>query len=214
MLKKDVTYENFDGDTVTETFHFHLSKVALAKLQVSEGGYEAYINRMMAARNAEQALNEIEKIVKLSIGEKSANGNRFIQNDEITNDFLASPAYEALFLDLCTSTDKQIEFITAVIPKGLDVDLDKIIREQGQSEDKMADLNKRVSMPKTVDESSITRQTQEVQREQVRRHEEAIDPGAPLIHPTEPVLLTREQVVSMDGQELKAGLASGRYLIG
>ncbi len=38
MLKKTITYEDFDGNQVTEDHFFHLSKADLVEMEVSQKG--------------------------------------------------------------------------------------------------------------------------------------------------------------------------------
>ena len=49
MLKKTITYEDFNGETVSEDFFFHLSKAELVELEMSHtGGLSASLERIIA----------------------------------------------------------------------------------------------------------------------------------------------------------------------
>ena len=38
MLKRNITYEDFDGNTVTEAFYFNLSKAELMEMEFTRAG--------------------------------------------------------------------------------------------------------------------------------------------------------------------------------
>jgi hypothetical protein len=50
VLKKDITYEDYDGNTQTETFWFHLSKAELIEYDMNtDGGLKGLGERLIAA---------------------------------------------------------------------------------------------------------------------------------------------------------------------
>jgi len=52
MLKRDITYENFDGETVTETFYFNLSRFEIIDLQVGyEKGLDAALRQIIRSED-------------------------------------------------------------------------------------------------------------------------------------------------------------------
>lgn len=120
MLKKSITYENFDEEEATEDFFFHLSKAELIKLEMSyKGGLEASIQRIIAAEDGKAIIEEFENIILLSYGKRSDDGKRFVKNDQIREEFKSSEAYSALFMELVTNSTAAAEFVAGVIPKNL-----------------------------------------------------------------------------------------------
>lgn len=129
MLKKSITYENFEGEEVTEDFFFHLSKAELVKLELShKGGLEASVERIMLAEDGKAIIEEFEYILLLACGKRSADGKRFIKNDQIREEFASSEAYSALFMELVTDAEKAAEFVAGVIPKALAEEAAKLAR--------------------------------------------------------------------------------------
>ena len=52
MLTKKITYEDFDGNQVTEECQFHLTKSELMKMELSEaGGMYATLEKMVQENN-------------------------------------------------------------------------------------------------------------------------------------------------------------------
>jgi hypothetical protein len=128
VLKKTITYEDFNGDEVSEDFFFHLSKVEIVELQVSHhGGLSEALKRIMDAEDEKALIDEFQKIILMSIGRRSADGRRFIKNDDIREEFKSSKAYEALFMELITDTDAAIAFTTGIVPADLSTEAAKAV---------------------------------------------------------------------------------------
>jgi hypothetical protein len=120
VLKKTITYEDFNGDEVSEDFFFHLSKAELVELELShEGGLSASLQRIVDAEDGKAIIAEFKNIILGSYGKRSIDGKRFIKNQQFREEFESSEAYSTLFMELVTDTDAAIEFINGVIPAGM-----------------------------------------------------------------------------------------------
>lgn len=124
MLKKTITYEDFDGNSVTEDFYFNLTKAEVVELQYSvNGGIDKYVKKIADEQDMPKLIALLKQIITLSYGKKSEDGKRFIKSSELTEEFLQSDAYSTLFMELATDTDKGTEFLTGVLPKALTKDI-------------------------------------------------------------------------------------------
>ena len=120
MLKKTITYTDFNGEEVKEDFFFHLSKAELVELEMShEGGLAAAMERIVAADDKGAIILEFKRIILMSYGKKSLDGKRFIKNATMREEFESSEAYSTLFMELVTVTDSAIEFMNGIIPAGM-----------------------------------------------------------------------------------------------
>lgn len=127
MLKKTITYQDFNGDEVSEDFFFHLSKAELVEMELShEGGLSEALKRIIAAQDGKGIVDEFKNILLGAHGKRSADGKRFVKNATIREEFESSEAYSTLFMELVTNTDAAIEFINGIVPTGLDEDAAKI----------------------------------------------------------------------------------------
>lgn len=127
MLKKTITYKDFNEETVSEDFFFHLTQAELIKLEVShKDGLAASMQRMLDSDDGESIMKEFDKIILGAYGVKSMDGKRFIKNDTLRDEFQSSAAYSALFMELMTNTDAQTEFINGIIPSGLAEEVAKL----------------------------------------------------------------------------------------
>lgn len=120
MLKKTITYEDFNGNTVSEDFFFHLSKAELVELEMGhEGGLSTALTKIVAAEDGKSIIAEFKKILLGAYGKRSDDGRRFIKNQELREEFESSEAYSTLFMELVTNTDAAIEFINGIVPKDM-----------------------------------------------------------------------------------------------
>lgn len=120
MLKKTITYTDFNGDETSEDFLFHLSKAELIELEAShKDGLAASMQRIVEADDTKAIIAEFKRIVLLAYGKKSMDGKRFIKNQTLREEFESSEAYSTLFMELVTNTDSAIEFTNGIIPNDL-----------------------------------------------------------------------------------------------
>ena len=126
MLKQQVTYEDFDGNTQTETLYFNLNRMELISFQKRYGSenMENYINKLIEEKQIEPMYDLLNDFVLTAYGVRSEDGKRFIKNDEIREEFKQSLAYEALIEDFHDDSRKVLEnFISGVTAhiRGLNV---------------------------------------------------------------------------------------------
>ena len=120
MYRTDVTYENFDGEQVTETCYFNLTKAEMLQLQLQyPEGYQVYLQRLVDDNNRKAMIDEFKHILSMSYGERSADGRKFIKSEEISNAFMASEAYSELFIKLVSEEGYAEKFMSAVMPKDI-----------------------------------------------------------------------------------------------
>lgn len=117
MLKRQITYTDFNDQEVTDTFYFNISKNELIELEVEyKGGFTALIERITETMDPKRLVDEFKRIILLAYGEKSEDGKRFIKSDELRAEFETHAAYQTLFTELATSDGAAAEFIAAVLP--------------------------------------------------------------------------------------------------
>ena len=130
MIKQDITYTNFEGEQETETLYFHLNKVELMEMQVSEKrGLAQYITDIQKAENNKEIFRLFKEIVLRAYGERSEDGKKFIKNERLREEFEGSLAYEELMVKIVTETDFAVKFVNGIMPAGM---ADQIAARMGQ----------------------------------------------------------------------------------
>jgi len=129
MLKKTITYEDFNGVEQTEDFYFNLSKTELTELELSvDGGMATWLKTIVATENASEMLNVMKKMILSSVGVKSTDGRHFVKNEEVRQNFVSSPAFDILFMEVATDADKAAQFVKGIIPGEFSQSIDAEIK--------------------------------------------------------------------------------------
>jgi hypothetical protein len=116
MLKKTITYIDFNGVERTEDYYFRLSKPDIVKMQASaKGGYDVQLKSIAADQNSALIMEFFENFIAKSYGEKSDDGRRLKKSEEISRAFMETPAYEVLFEELVTNDEAAADFVNAVM---------------------------------------------------------------------------------------------------
>lgn len=118
MLKKTITYTDYNGAERTEDFYFNLSKAEVMEMEMSvNGGYAEMIQRIVDAQDAPTIMETFKTIILKSYGQKSLDGKRFVKSEELAAEFSQTEAYSVLFMELATNADAAAEFVKGVLPK-------------------------------------------------------------------------------------------------
>lgn len=120
MLKKTITYVDYNGNERKEDFHFNLTKAELMEMEMSTtGGLAEMIKRVVDAQDAPAIIKIFKDLVLKAYGVKSPDGKRFIKSKELTDEFAQTEAYSELFMELATNADAAAAFINGIVPANL-----------------------------------------------------------------------------------------------
>ena len=122
MIKKTITYVDFNGTKRTETFCFHLSQAETIEFECSEsGGITKLIEKIIATQDNVKLVDIFKDLIRRSYGEISPDGRRFCKTDDkgrpLFQQFEETEAYSILFMELATDDKKAAEFIKGIIPE-------------------------------------------------------------------------------------------------
>lgn len=117
MLKKTVTYTDYNGVERTEDLYFNLTTAEITEMEMSvSGGLTGMINRVVAAQDAPSIIKVFKELILKAYGEKSADGKRFIKSEELSTAFSQTEAYSMIFMELATDEKAAAKFIEGIIP--------------------------------------------------------------------------------------------------
>lgn len=130
MWKFTAHYENFNGEERSKELRFNLSASEVRTLQFSkDGGIDKYYKRLVEENDTAKLYQAFEDLIKISYGEISSDGERFVKSDEIYSAFHDSPAYDVFMDYILTSENGAAKFVTGIMPKGY---MDKINTPEGK----------------------------------------------------------------------------------
>lgn len=117
MLKKTITYTDYNGAERTEDFYFNLTKAEIMEMQLSaSGGLAEMLQKVVAAKDAPSIVKIFKDLILKAYGEKTPDGKRFVKSEEISMAFSQTEAYSQLFMELATDADAAAAFVNGIIP--------------------------------------------------------------------------------------------------
>lgn len=117
MLKKTITYIDFNGTERTEDHYFNLMKSECVEMMASvNGDFEEMINQIISSKNGAEIMKTFKEIIMKAYGIKSLDGKRFEKSEEISKAFSETEAYSTLFMELCTNADEAAKFVNGILP--------------------------------------------------------------------------------------------------
>jgi hypothetical protein len=121
MIKKDITFKDFDGNEVTEVHYFHLSKSELISMELAtDGGMSAKMNAIIKSGNGGKIIDAFNAIIRSAYGQRDpANPTRFYKAEKLTDEFMGSLAFDALFTELLTDPSSAAVFVNGLVPADL-----------------------------------------------------------------------------------------------
>lgn len=134
MLKKVITYTDFNGEERNEALYFNLSKPELMSMKrapiatmlkniqilAKEGDNLSDVER---DKISDQVAGVFEDLILSAYGEKSQDGRRFIKVDEnghkLSKEFSETQVYSELFMELVSDPNASEAFLTGILPSDI-----------------------------------------------------------------------------------------------
>lgn len=121
MLKKTITYTDYNGIERKEDFYFNLTKAELMEMEIgTTGGLAESLQKIVDAKDAPTIIKIFKDVVLKAYGEKSADGRSFVKVKDgklLAEDFSQTEAYSILFMELATDSDAAAKFVNGIMPK-------------------------------------------------------------------------------------------------
>ncbi len=125
MIKKTMTYIDYNGLERTEDFLFNLSTAEVLEWETSiSGGLSEFIKKVSNTQDGPALMELFKKLITKSYGEKSADGKRFMKIDPATGRplyeaFCETEAFSQLYMELATNAEKAAEFVNGILPANM-----------------------------------------------------------------------------------------------
>ena len=121
MLKKTITYTDYDGLERTEEFRFNLTKAELMDMELTTvGTFSKLMQKIIDEKDMVRLAKYFKELILKSYGVKSDDGTRFIKSPELSEAFSQTEAYSELYMELLGNSEYAVKFIQQVMPKDLD----------------------------------------------------------------------------------------------
>ena len=133
MVTKTVIYNDFDGNSRTETLNFNLTQTELVELamELPDGVSDTIgedpnkVNQEVAARKLLETLGNkgvfdfIKKLLLKSYGVKSSDGRRFEKSEELSKEFSQTLAFDTILMEFMSDDEAAAKFANGVVPSNV-----------------------------------------------------------------------------------------------
>lgn len=120
MLKETITYIDFNDLERTEDYYFNLTRTELIRMEMNKNGsLTGILTKITKANDMPDIFEAMESLILKAYGEKSVDGRYFNKSEEISNNFMNSPAYDKLFEKLTSDASYAYKFLMGILPKDL-----------------------------------------------------------------------------------------------
>lgn len=120
MVKKTITYKDYNDNERTEDFYFNLSQAELMEMELSiSGGLAERIQSIVSAQDTPSIIKIFKELILKSYGQKSLDGKRFIKSQELMDEFSQTEAYSQLFMLLATDEKEASNFVNGIVPQDI-----------------------------------------------------------------------------------------------
>lgn len=124
MLKKIITYTDYNGVERTEPFYFNLSKAELMEMELGvTGGMTEMLNKIINTKDGPSLMKTFKEMIMKAYGVKSDDGKRLIKSEELSIAFTQTEAYSVLFMELITDDKAAADFVNGIIPNEIQTEV-------------------------------------------------------------------------------------------
>lgn len=114
MIKKTITYENFDGELITHEAWFHAYKTVL--IEITEK-----IEQLTETEQQDKAFQIMKDILVKTYGQRV--GELFVQTEEVVDMLRYTNMLDQLVLDLISSPTEMVNFMVGIMPADVNKNL-------------------------------------------------------------------------------------------
>lgn len=130
MIKRKVSYEDYDGNRVEETLYFNLTKFEATEIALTlpeplskalddnalEKDKVVMAQGVLSQMGSQGVIDFIKNIVLKSYGVKNPNdGRRFMKSQALSEEFSQTEAFSELMMNLLTNEEDAADFVNGLI---------------------------------------------------------------------------------------------------
>lgn len=147
MLKKSITYEDYNGNKRTEDFFFHLNEAEIIDWLTTSDDItlDGLLDGLSKQNNRKIAMRFFRELIYRSYGEKDPEGRKFRKTQEVKDEFMETEAYSVLYMELLSDSKEAADFFNGVLPKDLSEKINGLFN----------DPNKMQELPESVREYAL-----------------------------------------------------------
>lgn len=117
MIKKTISFVDFNNTTRSEEHYFNLTKADVVQMELGAKGNSLteYLQQVVNSENGAELLAVLDDFLSKSYGVKSVDGRNFMKSPEIYAQFRSSNAYSEFFMEMLENPTEMARFFTELI---------------------------------------------------------------------------------------------------
>lgn len=124
MIKKTITYTDYNDEVCTEDFYFNINRTELIELQLRyPNGFDNELKEILRKKDNAAMFAMMKDLILSSYGMKSSDGKGFFKRPDLKESFMYHPAFDQLIEDLSSDEDAMTNFVMAVVPGKMSAEL-------------------------------------------------------------------------------------------
>jgi hypothetical protein len=122
MIKRTVTYTDFDGNKQTDEVYFHLTKQEFLDLTEMEDEVKSWAERFqgedrdLTTEEIRGVLALVRKLGLKAYGERSTDGKRFVKSPQLTEEFSQTALWDEFLWNLLQNPEDLNQFLVTLVP--------------------------------------------------------------------------------------------------
>ena len=144
MIKKTISYTDYNGKLRQEDFYFNYSRAEIIEMQAKHnGGLEKHLKDIANSENGGEIIATVKDFILSAYGKKSDDGKRFFKSPEISKEFEESEAYSELLtefvMDLMDGNGEKVaEFANGLVSSSGIANINALPKVGSETEDAAA----------------------------------------------------------------------------
>jgi hypothetical protein len=120
VLTEEITFDDYNGDSQTETVHFQLSKSDLIDMEMNTaGGMENALKEVIKSKDNALIYQKFKWMMSKAYGVKTDDGRYFRKRPELWDDFTETPVYDAIMVRLFSDAEYAAKFFAGMMPSDM-----------------------------------------------------------------------------------------------
>lgn len=112
MIKRNVTYKDFNDQEITEDVYFNLTEAEVIELNIRDD-----LEAVGKSGNPNLIMDTFKRLLKAAYGVRTQGGSKFVKTQDAWDEFISSEAYSNIFMEMVTDSEYASAFVSELIPK-------------------------------------------------------------------------------------------------
>ena len=114
MIKRTVTYKDFNDQEITEDVYFNLTEAEIIELNIRDD-----LEAVGKSGKPGLIMDTFKRLIKAAYGVRTQGGSKFVKTQDAWDEFISSEAYSQIFMSMVTDTAYAEDFVKTLIPANL-----------------------------------------------------------------------------------------------